>query len=114
MMEVEDRIREFEREKKGYENSIVKMRSEVETNRSLIDSKTGYIEELKKQKAERPSIKDQEKAVEKLSKDIEEGNKKILDIKNGIFKVQQWDSRFKDFKMYLACLLYTSPSPRDS
>lgn len=78
------------------------MRSEVETNRSLIDSKTGYIEELKKQKAERPSIKDQEKAVEKLSKDIEEGNKKILDIKNGIFKVQQWDSRFKDFKMYLA------------
>lgn len=102
MMEVEDRIREFEREKKGYENSIVKMRSEVETNRSLIDSKTGYIEELKKQKAERPSIKDQEKAVEKLSKDIEEGNKKILDIKNGIFKVQQWDSRFKDFKMYLA------------
>lgn len=54
------------------------MRSEVETNRSLIDSKTGYIEELKKQKAERPSIKDQEKAVEKLSKDIEEGNKKFL------------------------------------
>lgn len=102
MMEVEDRIRELEREKKGYENSIVKMRSEVETNRSLIDSKTGYIEELKKQKAERPSIKDQEKAVEKLSKDIEEGNKKILDKKNEIFKVQQWDSRFKDFKMYLA------------
>lgn len=56
----------------------MKMRSEVETNRSLIDSKTGYIEELKKQKAERPSIKDQEKAVEKLSKDIEEGNKKFL------------------------------------
>lgn len=99
---VVDKMMEVEREKKGYENSIVKMRSEVETNRSLIFSKTGYIEELKKQKAERPSIKDQEKAVEKLSKDIEEGNKKILDIKNGIFKVQQWDSRFKDFKMYLA------------
>lgn len=57
MMEVEDRIREFEREKKGYENSIVKMRSEVETNRSLIDSKTGYIEELKSRKRKDPLSK---------------------------------------------------------
>lgn len=108
-MEVQNKLNEVSRRIINAENSIhimendiTRMNAEIETNNAMIASKKKYIEDLKKQKAEKPSIKQYEKAFEELKAEKEKSEKKILDIRNSVFKVQQWDSRFKDFKMFLA------------
>lgn len=84
------------------ESNINKLEEQIENNKQLKTHKLQLIEELKTTPLKKKDTSYLEENIKNLENEIENKDKEILQVNNKIFKIQQWTTRFKDFKMYLA------------
>lgn len=84
------------------ESDINKLKEQITDNEQLKVHKLKLIDELKTTPLKKKDTSHLEENIKNLEKEIENKDKEILQVNDKIFKIQQWTTRFKDFKMYLA------------
>jgi exonuclease SbcC len=84
------------------ESNINKLKEQIADNEQLKVHKLKLIDELKTTPLKKKDTSHLEENIRNLENEIESKDKEILQVNDRIFKVQQWTTRFKDFKMYLA------------
>ena len=84
------------------ESNINKLKEQITDNEQLKVHKLKLIDELKTTPLKKKDTSHLEENIRNLENEIESKDKEILQVNDRIFKVQQWTTRFKDFKMYLA------------
>lgn len=84
------------------ESDINKLKEQIADNEQLKVHKLKLIDELKTTPLKKKDTSYLEENIKNLEKEIENKDKEILQVNDKIFKIQQWTTRFKDFKMYLA------------
>lgn len=84
------------------ESDINKLKEQITDNEQLKVHKLKLIDELKTTPLKKKDTSHLEENIKNLENEIESKDKEILQVNDRIFKVQQWTTRFKDFKMYLA------------
>lgn len=84
------------------ESNINKLKEQIADNEQLKVHKLKLIDELKTTPLKKKDTSHLEENIKNLENEIESKDKEILQVNDRIFKVQQWTTRFKDFKMYLA------------
>lgn len=84
------------------ESDINKLKEQIADNEQLKVHKLKLIDELKTTPLKKKDTSHLEENIKNLEKEIENKDKEILQVNDKIFKIQQWTTRFKDFKMYLA------------
>ena len=84
------------------ESDINKLKEQITDNEQLKVHKLKLIDELKTTPLKKKDTSHLEENIKNLEKEIENKDEEILQVNDKIFKIQQWTTRFKDFKMYLA------------
>lgn len=84
------------------ESNINKLKEQIADNEQLKVHKLKLIDELKTTPLKKKDTSHLEENIKNFENEIESKDKEILQVNDRIFKVQQWTTRFKDFKMYLA------------
>lgn len=93
---------EIDEEIAKIDNNIKILEGQIQNNEELKAHKLKVIEEIETTPLKKADTTHLEEGIENLKKDIEKKDKDILQVDDEIFKVSQWTTRFKDFKMYLA------------